>query len=272
MRILVTAGNTETPVDRVRCITNIFSGATGTRIAIEAYRRGHSVCLLTSKPSVVAELAQGQMPSGPKWRVVPYRTFDDLHQSMASEILSDRYDAVVHVAAVSDYQVVGTYGVAQGASFDVSSQRWNSCGNTPMLVDAIAGKVKSSHDELWLRMKPTPKLVDKIRSPWGFQGVLVKFKLEVGVTEKELEAIAEKSRHHSRADFIVANTLLEMNDWAILLGQGKVATKIKRASLSEQIVSRVEEETNRPAHAIWLASMVSSKWNELVEFATRPEK
>ena len=43
MRILVTAGNTQAPIDRVRCLTNIFSGRTGTRIALEARQHGHTV-------------------------------------------------------------------------------------------------------------------------------------------------------------------------------------------------------------------------------------
>ena len=32
MKILVTAGNTQTPIDQVRCITNVFSGRTGARL------------------------------------------------------------------------------------------------------------------------------------------------------------------------------------------------------------------------------------------------
>src|SRR5438034_5962598 len=46
MRILVTAGNTLVPIDRVRCITNIFTGRTGARIALHAQERGHDVTLL----------------------------------------------------------------------------------------------------------------------------------------------------------------------------------------------------------------------------------
>jgi phosphopantothenate-cysteine ligase/phosphopantothenoylcysteine decarboxylase/phosphopantothenate--cysteine ligase len=240
MRILVTAGNTETPVDRVRCITNIFSGSTGTRIALEARRRGHSVCLLTSRPEVVDQLSETGIPTDSNWRATRYRTFDDLHQIMAGEILSDQYDAVIHVAAVSDYQIIGTYGVADGASFDTQSLSWSGHPGVADLVDAKAGKVKSNHDELWLRMKPTPKLVDKIRSPWGFRGVLIKFKLEVDVTEPELMAIAERSRQHSQADLIVANTLQDMHHWAILKDRDNTFTKVSRPNLSEHILRWVE--------------------------------
>jgi phosphopantothenate-cysteine ligase/phosphopantothenoylcysteine decarboxylase/phosphopantothenate--cysteine ligase len=52
MHILVTAGNTQAPIDDVRCITNIFTGHTGTRIALAAYSRGHSITLLTSHPEL----------------------------------------------------------------------------------------------------------------------------------------------------------------------------------------------------------------------------
>ena len=41
MKILVTAGNTQVPIDRVRCITNIFSGRTGTRINAARNRLVH---------------------------------------------------------------------------------------------------------------------------------------------------------------------------------------------------------------------------------------
>ena len=53
MKILVTAGNTQTVIDRVRCITNVFSGRTGAQIAAEAFERGHAVTLVTSHPEVL---------------------------------------------------------------------------------------------------------------------------------------------------------------------------------------------------------------------------
>ena len=37
MNILVTAGNTIVPIDRVRCITNVFTGRTGTAIALHCH-------------------------------------------------------------------------------------------------------------------------------------------------------------------------------------------------------------------------------------------
>jgi phosphopantothenate---cysteine ligase (CTP) len=240
MKVLVTAGNTQTPIDRVRCITNVFSGRTGTRIALEAFARGHDVCLLTSHPDVVGELACGDLPNGPRWRIRPFQTFADLAQLMEGEIVNGSYDAVIHVAAVSDYAVAGTYRLDESSVFDPEMGTLGGDRFRERLVDASAGKVKSSHAELWLRLVPTPKLVDRIRRPWGFRGALVKFKLEVDVTDTQLSEIAETSRRHSDADLIVANSLEGMNSWALIKARDHDFARVSRSSLAREVVEAVE--------------------------------
>lgn len=228
MNILITAGNTQTPIDRVRCITNIFSGRTGTRIALAAFERGHSVTLLTSHPEVVTELRGGDNndPStgaSCSWRVIAYRTFDDLEARMAELIPTGQFDAIVHAAAVSDYQLAGIFSQsAEG------------------LLDASAGKVKSHHPELWLRLLPTPKLIDKIRNEWEYRGIVVKFKLEVGVSEEELLAITERSRLQSRADLMAANTLEAMHEWAYVGAGVGGYRKVPRDHLAEHLLNAIE--------------------------------
>jgi len=246
MNVLVTAGNTQALLDQVRCITNIFTGKTGARLAIEAYRQGGNVTLLTSRPEVLAEL-NFTSPDPARWSVRPYRTFDELHELMREEITSGYHDAVLHSAAVSDYLAVGTYVPEAGATFDPSSGRWN-CPGSIHFRNVYRGKVKSSHSELWLRLLPALKLVDQIRGPWGFRGILVKFKLEVGVGEEELCGIAEASRKHSNADLMVANTLAGMHDWA-LVGAGEYQ-KVLRAELAAVVLNNVaalaEHESDAP--------------------------
>jgi phosphopantothenate---cysteine ligase (CTP) len=224
----------------VRCITNVFSGRTGTRIALEAFARGHDVCMLTSHPDVIGELTCGDLPDGPRWRVRRFHTFADLAQLMEAEIVNGGYDAVIHVAAVSDYAVAGTYRLAEGSVFDHEKGTLRGDSFPERLVDASAGKVKSNHPELWLRLVPTPKLVDRIRSPWGFRGVLVKFKLEVDVGEAHLRQIAETSRRHSDADLVVANTLDEMDSWALIKARHDDFVMVSRKDLSQQVLSSLE--------------------------------
>ncbi len=220
MNILVTAGNTRTMIDRVRCITNIFTGRTGANISAEAARRGHTVTLLTSYPDA--------LPPAAGLTLRAYYTFEELAALMAEEIPNRKHDAVIHSAAVSDYHVGGVFSAP---AFDGST--------LPPLTDVSAGKVKSSHPEVWIRLTPAPKLVDKVRTEWGFRGVLVKFKLEVGVSEAELQQIAERSRLQSNADLMSANTLDGAGEWALV---GAVEyTKVPRANLAAEIVSRVEE-------------------------------
>jgi phosphopantothenoylcysteine synthetase/decarboxylase len=240
MNVLVTAGNTLVPIDRVRCITNIFTGRTGAAIALAARRRGHTVTLLTSHPEAAAEL--GEVPPSDGWAVQRYRTFDDLHREMSRHILRGGLHAVIHCAAVSDYRAAGIYAPAPGTHFHPSDGQWTSdVPEPPALIDRAAGKVKSDEPELWLRLVRAPKLIDLVRADWGFTGVLVKFKLEVGVSDEHLLSVAEASRRHSQADLMVANTLEEAGVWALLGPLSGRYEKVDRADLADRLLAAVEE-------------------------------
>jgi phosphopantothenoylcysteine synthetase/decarboxylase len=230
MNFLVTAGNTQTPIDKVRCLTNIFSGRTGGRIAVAAAGRGHAVTHFTSHPEIIPELAGGvELPAG-RWTLRPYRTFDELNALMEETIPGGRFDAIVHAAAVSDYALAGVFAP----------------GPAGEMIDVAAGKVKSHHPELWLRLVPTPKLIDRVRRLWGFAGTLVKFKLEVGLTEAELAEVAERSRVQSEADLMVANTLEGMNDFALVGPVGGLYERVPRANLTARLLDVIEEAIQAP--------------------------
>jgi len=236
VKILVTAGNTQVPIDRVRCITNIFTGRTGSWIALAAYRRDHAVTLLTSHPSAV-DLAS--VPAGPRWAVHTYRTFDELRAEMGSAIKSGEFDAVIHSAAVSDYLLDGVYAPGTGTSFDPSAGNWSG-SPVAALVDRSAGKIKSEEPELWLRLVRAPKLIDCIRPDWHFSGTLVKFKLEVGASEEELRKIAETSRKD--ADLMVANTLEGAHEWAMIGPIHGKYERVWRDDLPDRLLEIVEQK------------------------------
>jgi phosphopantothenoylcysteine synthetase/decarboxylase len=237
MKVLVTAGNTMVPVDRVRVITNVFSGRTGAAIAEHAWQEGHEVTLLASPPGAAA---QEESSRDSRWRVVAYRTFDDLMERMEREVRESTPDAVIHSAAVSDYCVAGAFAPEPGTRARPHDGGIVWEGDPPALADVSAGKVKSSAQELWLRMVPTPKIIDRIRGDWGFRGVLVKFKLEVEVSEKELLAIAEASRQHSGADLMVANTLEGAAFCAYLGPTAEGYRRIPRRELPERLLEAVQ--------------------------------
>jgi phosphopantothenoylcysteine synthetase/decarboxylase len=248
MNLLVTAGNTQVPVDRVRCLTNVFTGRTGTRIALHAHGRGHAVTLLTSHPEVVAELGGAETPQD-RWSVRPYRTFDDLERLMEETVPRRGLDAVVHCAAVSDYHAAGVYAPAPGTRFDPGTGRWQGTGTSPpVLVDRGAGKVKSDEPELWLRLVRAPKLIDRVRDDWRFRGVLVKFKLEVGLGDEQLIEVAERSRRHSSADLMVANTLEGADAWAFLGPLAGRYERVGRQELAARLLDEVERLHREAAH------------------------
>lgn len=123
MQVLVTAGGTKEPIDAVRVLSNVSTGALGRAIAEEWKRRGHRVVLLA--PAEVDA-------------TVEKRTFgsaDDLQRELEWAAAERTWDAVIHAAAVSDYR--------------------------PAKVEP--GKIRSDQDELVLRLVRTPKLIARLR-------------------------------------------------------------------------------------------------------------
>ncbi len=91
LRLLITAGGTREPIDRVRVVSNRSSGKMGRAIAREAWRRGAQV-------TVVAANVEEAEP-GVRW--VPVETYAELEE--ATMRLAREVDALVMAAAVSDF-------------------------------------------------------------------------------------------------------------------------------------------------------------------------
>ena len=157
--------------------------------------KAHDVTLLTSNTNMV--------PPPQVNEIIKFRTYDELYNKM-KEIVKD-FDIIIHSAAVSDYKPI---------PFD--------------------GKISSDKDELIIKLTPTEKIIDKIRD-WGFNGKLVKFKLQVNTSDEKLVEIAEKSRIHSNADIIVANCLEWANERAYVISD-TVIENVKRSKIYESIV------------------------------------
>ena len=91
MRVLVTAGGTQEPIDRVRFVGNRSSGKMGRAVAREAFRRGAEVM-------VVAANVEAKEP-GVRW--VEVDDYAELEE--ATTRLASHADALVMAAAVSDF-------------------------------------------------------------------------------------------------------------------------------------------------------------------------
>ena len=208
-RLLITAGPTWVRIDAVRHISNFSSGGTGLTIARAAATRGADVVLLLG-PTLVSPTDEDRE----RFRIQPFVTFDDLHAAVRAHVSSHAYDALIHLAAVSDYR-------------PVSEER---------------GKLPSGEEELVIRMRPTPKIVDEVK-PLDPELLLVKFKLEVARTADELLRIAEQSRARSGAELVVANDLSHKDGEAhrafILDESGVLARTETGTELAERLLDEV---------------------------------
>jgi phosphopantothenoylcysteine synthetase/decarboxylase len=199
MRFLVTAGSTHEMIDSVREWGNIFTGNTGLSIARALAELGE-VDLLTSNRQHIAELAQKQTTRLPI-QAIGFVSHADLRHELG-RLMRDpsRYHGIFMTAAVADYRPVRVYSVTDRRELADGTEQW-------IVQNVQAGKVKSTHPAIAILGEPTEKLVDLFRSTWQYRGLLVKFKLEVGITPEKLIEIGQKSRISSGAQYLVANTL-----------------------------------------------------------------
>ncbi len=228
MRILVTAGSTTVAIDKVRVISNIFGGITGTRIAKYCGERGDEVTLLTSNP----ELAEREITAG-QVAVRRFRSYDNLAERFENEVRRGEYDAIVHSAAVSDFKV-DTIRADNGSDLELPDPE-------------TIGKLSSRSKRLILELVPTVKLINQIRGPWGFAGVLVKFKLEVGLTDEQLLQRASCSLVESQADLVVANCLEWSSSRAFILLADAThdarGVEVARSKLPERLYELIRQRS-----------------------------
>jgi len=224
MRFLVTAGNTREKIDAVRDWGNIFTGNTGFAIAKALTQLG-PVDLLTSNRAHLVDLPAGIRGSS-------FTSHAELRGALAALMAREKYDAIFMTAAVADYRPVRAFSVLKReVESEAGKESW-------LVQDVQAEKVKSTHKAIAILGEPTEKIVDLFRTEWRFEGLLVKFKLEVGISKDELLKIGQASRIASGADYLVANTL-EMvegeNAGAFLIGETGNRW-IKRSDLGAELV------------------------------------
>jgi phosphopantothenoylcysteine synthetase/decarboxylase len=171
-KILITAGNTWSPLDNVRVITNIFSGETGLMIADKLANNGFKVTLILADCRISLKKYQSK-----NLKIIRALTYDSFYMTVKKEAKKRKYSAIIHSAAISDFR----------------------------LKKPLQGKI-SSQQKIKILLYPTKKIVNKLKK-WSPHSILVKFKLEANKNKKELLKIALASKKESKADLIVANSI-----------------------------------------------------------------
>ncbi|MBC7741009.1 MAG: bifunctional phosphopantothenoylcysteine decarboxylase/phosphopantothenate--cysteine ligase CoaBC [Bdellovibrionaceae bacterium] len=168
IKVLITSGGTTEPIDDVRVITNSSTGQSAAKIADTLMESGIEVTYLH------AENAKRPSHIGKR---KSFKSFLDLQATLNEELRADHYDWIIHMAAVSDYSVIPT-----------------------------DGKISSTKEEITLKLKRNPKLIDQIKtlSP---KSHLVGFKLTSTIDQKTIDEKVKSLFKTSHCDFVV------QNDW-----------------------------------------------------------
>jgi len=179
LKVLVTSGGTSEPIDPVRRLSNISTGATGATIADHFFRAGHEVVLLRA--------AHSDQPAAP-CRNELFDTFDELDQALGRLLGGESFDAVIHAAAVGDFHIMREGLVSSGL------------GGGPTKLDSDA--------PITLRLEPNRKLVDGLRGrslPPGPK--IVAFKLTSGAGADSAAVEIGQLISRAQPDFVVHNDL-----------------------------------------------------------------
>lgn len=234
-KIFVTAGPTPVEIDKVRIVTNKFTATTGYNISVLAAEMGANVILLLGPhhiensdilvnesrldiekkiANILASKARIES-SGGSIKIERYSYFRELMALTEKYIPSQSFDAVIHSAAVADYAPI-----------------------------AQKGKIKSNLEKLNIEMAPTPKIIKKFKV-WDPDIFQVQFKLEVGLSEKDLIETAYQSLLKNKSDLVVANNMPGTSSdtaAAYIIDQ---ARKIQTVKTREMMYIKILEEVGK---------------------------
>lgn len=187
--ILITAGGTKEPIDAVRSITNISTGLTGALIAETLSSRGHRITFVHARDSRRPEAREGKDGSG-AIALKSFASFRDLDETLKRLLSERQYDAVIHMAAVSDYSV--DHLTVSGRKVTASTEEKIDSG------ESVSIHLKKNH-------KILPRLKEYARRS---EMVVIGFKLTAGASPDEKRRVL--SRVSAGTDLIVHNDLKDI--------------------------------------------------------------
>lgn len=185
VKVLITAGGTQEPIDTVRVISNLSSGRTGIALAEYMTQMGFDVTLLQAHGSPKTDLVH---------RKDFFTSFASLDEKMKNYLSSEDYTHVIHAAAVSDYSV---------DSIEVHGQRYR-----PFELK----KVSSDENSMSIHLKRNHKIVDRLKDYSRNKNLqVIAFKLTSHASAEERQAAVKKLFTSSHADYVVHNDLTDID-------------------------------------------------------------
>ncbi|MHA1693979.1 MAG: bifunctional phosphopantothenoylcysteine decarboxylase/phosphopantothenate--cysteine ligase CoaBC [Candidatus Helarchaeota archaeon] len=168
LKFLITTGPTREYIDAIRYISNPSSGKMGLEIAINAKNRGADVTLIYGEGTTV------DIPS--YFETIKVTSTEDLSNAICNELEKKHYDVFICAAAISDFTA----------------------------VNKLDEKISSTTPELLVKLKPTPKCIDRAREV-DKNIYICGFKAEYRVSEEELVQRARTKMNEANINLMVAN-------------------------------------------------------------------
>lgn len=201
MKILITSGGTSEPIDGVRYITNFSTGRTGAELTEHFLRAGDDVVLIhAQRAQLPLQPSPHHAAAGPTQEgtltLVPYISTADLDDNLRDQLSTTTFDAVIHLAAVSDYTPIA-----------VETPDGRQVGNP-----GEAGKFRSDEPILMIRMRRNPKILDSIpRYAGDGLPVIIGFKLtntsDISARYQAVQELVSRGV----CDLVVHNDLTEID-------------------------------------------------------------
>ena len=196
--IILTAGGTSEPIDRIRSITNTSTGMLGRLIARELSKSDKvgRIFYIHGKKAV--------MPDCEKVTPVPVESVENLLDAVNKLCSSYKIDAVIHCMAVSDFRVRSVVSAemldkkAAGGAFNPKE-----FFDSENLLSKY-NKLPSSSGEPVILLEKTPKVLPIFRQLLP-DAVIVGFKLLDGVSHEELIDTAYRLLEKNGCDYVLAN-------------------------------------------------------------------
>lgn len=195
--ILITAGGTVEPIDRVRSITNKGTGRLGSLVA-DSLADNDEVGKIFYIHAVNSFL-----PATNKSVNISIESTDDLEREVKRLCAEEKIDAVVHSMAVSDYSVRAVLPIEDIAGKNLSSEElielFDCCN-----IQKAHNKLPSSLKSPLILLEQTPKILPMFRKLLP-EAMIIGFKLLDNVSHEELIDTAHRLLISNGCDYILAN-------------------------------------------------------------------
>ncbi len=214
-RFLISGGATREYFDNVRFLSNPSTGFTALQICKALVAEGAEIMFILGEGNNIKDEYNA-------FKTMIVRSTSDMYNLIHEELSNGDYHGFISVAAVSDYK-----------------------------PEFSKGKIASEQQDLFIRIVPTIKIIDKVRTQYPNLYILA-FKAEVGVSESELITRGRKLLNSKNLNIVCANWVGEPEKGFIaktnevfILRKGKeevIHLKTRKDQIAHNLVKLIIED------------------------------